>query len=285
MKTMWLIQSSGLSSYHPHLNLEILKKLKLSFKDFGLISNTTEITNIENILEENTKYILRGGTKLLTILNNVNNISELCPHLSEEQIKLSEIYLNALKSSIFYDIEKFDQNNYKNLELPLLNNSAQYLQVKEILDKSFDKNMFIKPSRDLKAFNGGIIEKGLTVKEFIENSYHQNFYKDEIVILSDLKTIYSEYRFFIVNKEVITGSQYKLGDKFHLTNYIDNSIYKVAKEYALLYQPDDIFTMDICETSEGYKIVEYNCFNASGLYHSDGVKLFHIINEYILNKK
>ena len=38
--------------------------------------------------------------------------------------------------------------------------------------------------------------------------------------------------------------------------------------------------MDIAETDEGFKIVEYNCLNASGLYLADVKKLFISLQNY-----
>lgn len=58
----------------------------------------------------------------------------------------------------------------------------------------------------------------------------------------------------------------------------------IAKEYAKLYQPHEIFTMDLVETDNGVKIVEYNCWNGSGLYHCDKIKLFKEVNDFIKNK-
>lgn len=56
----------------------------------------------------------------MTILDNIKNISELCPYLSQEQIDNSSEYILALKNGIFYNVEKFDQNYYKDFNLPLL---------------------------------------------------------------------------------------------------------------------------------------------------------------------
>lgn len=283
-KILWLIQSTGLNSYHPHLNVEILTSLNFEFKDFGLIPFSKEITNLENILEKDLTYIIRGGTKLLTSLSDIENLSELNDFLSEEQKELSSFYIKKLKEGIFYDIQAFDQEFYRHKSLPLLNATAEIIPYEDIKNTSFKEDMFIKPSRDLKAFNGGILEKEMTIKEFILNSMHQPFFEEEQIVISPLKNIYAEYRFFVVNKKVITGSQYRRGGYFNQSSLIDKIVFYVAQEYAELYQPAEIFTLDIAETKNGFEIVEYNCFNASGLYHSDGKKLFFEINEYIKGK-
>lgn len=285
MNILWLIQSSGISVAQPHINVETIKKLNFSFYDFGLIPFSSEITNLENILIPNTKYIIRGGTKLLTLLNQVNHISELSPHLTEEQLLNSDYYIEMLKQGIFYDIEKFDQEYYSTLNLPLLNNNAKYIHMKNALNLSFNEDMFIKPSRDLKAFNGGVIQAGTTIESFVKSSQYQSFYVDETVVIAKLVQIYSEYRFFVVDKNVVAGSQYRKGNQLYINGDIDPEVLQIAKEYALLYQPHDIFTMDIADTPNGYKIIEYNCWNASGLYNSDSVKLFYEVNNFISIKK
>lgn len=276
----WLIQSSGFTSSNIVQQYELLQKLKYDVKDFGVIPFTSTITNLENILQLNTNYIVRGGTKLLTILNNITDISEMSNMLSKEQIEHSEHYLSKLKQGIDYDVNKFDQQYYKQFNLPLLNEGADYIPFSEAKNVKYTKPMFIKPSRDLKAFDGGIIEAGTTIEEFITNGYFQSYYTDEVVVINDIQTIYVEYRFFIIDGIVITGSIYKRGNIVAGDPNIPNYIVQAASEYALLYKPADIFVMDLAETDSGIKIIEYNCWNASGLYSCDVKKLFHEVNEY-----
>lgn len=83
-------------------------KYDIKYNDFGLIPFTTLITILENILSNlNDAYIFKGGTKVLTLLQN-NTLQELCSDLSQEQLSHSEIYLNKLKRCIFYDVNSFD---------------------------------------------------------------------------------------------------------------------------------------------------------------------------------
>ena len=277
---MWLIQSSGFIQSNVMDIYNSLHKLGFNVKDFGMIYFTKEITNLENILIPNERYIIRGGTKFLTLINEVTCISECNNSLSKEQISNSSKYLEALRNGIDYDIKKFDQEYYSKESLPLLNAEAKYLTFKEASNLIFNEDKFIKPSRDLKAFNGGILEKGMSVKDFILNGPHQSYYDSEIIVINDIKKIYSEYRFFIIKGEIITGSRYKLGDNVSPNAYIPEKVLDCAKEYAKLYNPVDIFVMDIADTDTGFKIVEYNCWNASGIYHSNIDKLFYEINEF-----
>jgi hypothetical protein len=276
----WLVQSNGINFTQYSELFDKLKRQNYNTHDIGILS-PNNITNLENILEPNDFYIIRGGTRLLTILNNIENISECNEFLSNEQINNSNYYLNELKNAIDYDFEKFDQLYYKDLNLPLLNSTAQYTHYSECKDMSFKDNMFIKPSRDLKSFNGGILESGTTIKEYILNGPYQKEYINEVIILDKVKTINTEYRFFCIKDKIITGSLYKRNNILTKSNIIPNYILSKAEEYVKLYNPADIFVMDLCELSNTeIKIVEYNCWNCSGFYDSNINKIIDSVSNF-----
>lgn len=275
----WLLQSSGINFSQWQKLYESLKRQDFNVQEFGIIS-PKNLTNIENILEPNDYYIIRGGVRLLTILNDVKNISECNQFLSEVQLNNSNYYLNALKNGMDYDFEKFDQMYYKDLNLPLLNNDSKYIPYSEIKTSSFENDYFIKPSRDLKAFNGGILNSNETLLNYIMRTGYMKSIEDETIIISPIKKIYSEYRFFCLKDTIITGSRYKLNNTLDINSNIPEYILSAAKDYVKLYNPADIFVMDLCDTPYGVKIVEYNCWNCSGLYDVDISKLVHDISNF-----
>lgn len=284
MKIKWIIQDVNMRFSRINDILNALDILNYDYINFGVIPFTNNITNLENILEKDTIYIALSGVKMLTLLNKAKCLSELNDNLTKEQIKNSDYYIQKLKNSVFYDLDSFDQSVYGNLGLPLLNSDAQYIPIKENLDLSFKIPKFVKPAKDLKAFNGGILEAGQTFEDFIKSQQYQPFYIKENMVVSDLKTIFGEYRFFVVDKEIVACSQYKLGTRVVSSPVVPKFIIDKAKEYAQLYQPSDIFTLDLADTQDGVKIVEYNCWNASGSYDCDLVSTFKKVHDYILQK-
>lgn len=283
-KIIWLIQDVNLRLDHLNEIFNTLLKLGFECKTFGVIPFTNTITGLENALEIDAIYVTICGTKVLSVLTDVEDISEMNDLLDPDQIKNGDYYLKALKDSIFYDISKFDQLNYSTLNLPLLNDNPELYLIGDNMDVSFLEDKFIKPSRDLKAFNGGIIKKGQTIGNFILSQMHQDFYKEEIAIIGNLKEIYSEYRFFVINGEVITASMYKIGKQVKSDPIIPLKMQQAADVYAKLYNPSIVFTMDLADTAEGIKIVEYNCFNCSGHYACDLEKMYTSIANYLLPK-
>lgn len=129
---------------------------------------------------------------------------------------------------------------------------------------------FIRPAGDSKAFTGTT----MTVEEFdkwrqdlleIRNDLWILNAETEIVI-SPLKQIYSEYRCFVVDGEIITTSRYKMGSVVVYRDDITPELKAFAQRMVDLWQPARAFVIDVAETSEGFKIVEINNFNSAGFY-------------------
>jgi hypothetical protein len=280
MMIKWLVQDVGINMVNLQWNFEALKRLDFPFGNFGLITHERVITNLEEVLEKDWHYIIRGGTKILVLLDSIQSLSEVNAYLSPEQLACNEQFVQRLKDAVFYDVHHFDQAYYSTLDLPLLNTGAKLYEMTEHLDTRFNQDMFIKPSRDLKAFDAGILPQGTSLQEYVLSGKHQKIYLEEKALIAPVKVITAEYRFFVVEGEVVTGSQYRLGGMGVLNASIPSNIMDAAREYAKLYQPHDVFTMDLAQTPDGISIVEYNCWNASGLYHTDVCKIFHTVNEY-----
>lgn len=272
MKIKFLIQSSYIKLTEIDKKVEALKAINAEFADFGMIPFTKTITGLENILEKDYYYVFLGSIKTLKVILEANHITDLNEFLTEEQINLSDYYLDRLKKGFFYDIEKFDQAYYNSFDLPLFNKNSLIMSFNEAKDKKFNETMFVKPTSDLKAFNGGFIEKDEIFKDFLNRQQLMSDvnYEDVKILIAPLKNSIEEYRFFVVNKEVVSGSKYMNRRVVTRSEYVPDFILQKAKEYALLYQPSAVFTLDLVLTDNNIvEIMEYNCFNCSGVYLND----------------
>ena len=125
-----------------------------------------------------------------------------------------------------------------------------------------------------------MIYAGETIKNYIARTGHSMpSIKDETIVVSDIKEIQEEYRFFIHKDKILASSRYMLNSEVNPSNIVPEFLTDCAKDYAKLYNPADIFVMDLAVTNEGIKIVEYNCWNASGFYHCNIRDLIFQINE------
>lgn len=267
MTIKWLVQDTDRMFRIVENDFISLKKLGFEVIPFGTIPFTNLITGLENLSPEDD-YILRCGTKVISLLEN--NMVE----------NVSQELLSKLKKGISHETLYFDQAYYTNLDLPMLNEKPEILDIKDNLYLSFDTDKFVKPTTDMKAFNAGILEAGLPLKNYIENGFHRNNYMDEQVLIGKCIHISGEYRFICIGNEIVGASRYQQNGRLVTNKDIPQDVYDKAIEYSKLYHPADIFTMDLCETNDGIKIVEYNCWNCSGLYDMDVDNLFTNIYTY-----
>mgnify|MGYP003392987656 CR=1 FL=1 len=172
----------------------------------------------------------------------------------------------------------------ENLGSNLLNSEAQVCKFKEI-NPTYNP-FFIRPSEDRKIFSGQVIDKAnfdIWLREttaLMQYAGYVTLTPDTEVIVSPLKAIHSEWRFFVVDGEIVTGSLYKRGDRVISLPLIKNEDAEVfAKEMVALWKPAKAFVIDVALTDKGYRVIEYNCLNSSGFYASDLNKLVGAIEQ------
>lgn len=172
--------------------------------------------------------------------------------------------------------ENFDYPVWKqHLDENLLNHDAIVCRFDEV--KFHWPTFFIRPCEDTKSFSGLVYEWEDFAKwqqQVIETDNDLATLKPETMVMySSPKTIYREYRFFVVDGRIVTGSQYKLGNRvIHDTN-IDQDIIDFAQRMIDRWQPARAFVIDIALTPDGCKVIEINNFNSAGFYASDVGKI------------
>lgn len=165
----------------------------------------------------------------------------------------------------------------------LLNGDSEVITVKELLsrDYPFDEILFVRPAADMKEFTGAAMEFQEIKKWDGFKSSKGPFSVETKVQVATPKNIEAEYRTVVVDKQVITSSQYRRNNRFNCRDEVPQSIIDYASEMAQLYQPSDVFVLDVCElTNRTLKIVETNTFNASGFYWADYYKIIQEVTRF-----
>lgn len=167
----------------------------------------------------------------------------------------------------------------------MLNTDSKVCHFEEV---KFNDNelLFIRPIHDSKVFAGGLFEK----KEFeewqhkvciLDEDFGNSLDRKTYVQVCAPKKIFAEYRFWVVDQEIITYSQYKRGDRVIYSDKVDTHVINFANQVLRTknqqcdistsirnngWRPDDAFVLDVCETPNGMKVVEINTLNSSGFY-------------------
>lgn len=246
----WLIQKNFYSKNNFDLLISNLKRLDLKY-------DLIDISNDINTSQYPINTIICGG-------NTLSNIA---------------IQNNWQPGSFLND--NFSYLKWKDIYKDNLLNYPAIIDTLDSINPTWD-NFFIRPLEDTKYFNGTIMLKK-DFKIFKDNVYNNdisNIIKNSLVVISKIKEIYAEFRFFIVYKKIVTYSQYKSGGQVYLSEFIPNEAINFVSNIINIWQPAKAFVIDVAYTEEGYKIVEFNNFNASGFYACNVQKIIEAIETY-----
>lgn len=162
----------------------------------------------------------------------------------------------------------------------ILNDDAMVYPFKDVpVEQIKDFNFFIRPTKDNKAFTGQI----MNVNQFLnwrdrlmdgEISSEIQFNINEQVCISSRKTIYKEFRFFIIDNKIITSTVYKIGNRVipQDESMVDSDAVKFVNTL-FFWQPAKAFCVDVALTEDGYKVIEINNINSSGYYAANMYKI------------
>lgn len=153
---------------------------------------------------------------------------------------------------------------------------------------------FMRPTMDSKAFAGDIFNypeyedwrrRVVDLKEDTGATLRPN----TPVLVCTPKEILREYRLWVVDKQVVTASLYKIGNRVRYDAMVEQEVIDYGNRLASLWNPDRAYVLDVCLTEEGYRIVEVNSLNAAGLYACNVGKLVEALEgmgyEKLIRKK
>lgn len=198
--------------------------------------------------------------------------------------KMSKLAYKKGWTGLFFN-DNFDTGVWTKHRDDMLNQNLITIRAGDAVKYFEDQNAddeelyFIRPVLDLKAFAGGV-QSVKEIKEHMGSTQVENYSFDAntMVSLAEPRNIFAEWRWFIVNGKVIDGSQYRRMGYPHRAHIEDHARINQAQEFADKWLPHPTCVMDLAATSEGLKVIEFNCINSSGFYDNDIPKIVQAIN-------
>lgn len=176
---------------------------------------------------------------------------------------------------VYYDVPKYNCTSYyAALGKFLLNGNYIMLPFSELQrQKEFlfecvgqDRTVFIRPNRGDKIFTGKMVLKEEYDKD-IDYFGFGDIDPSELVIVSEPRNISNEWRFVVVDGEVITGSQYRENTRVAVAAEYPQAALDFAKNIVAVYNPEPAWILDVCRTDYNeHWIMEVGCFSCAGLY-------------------
>jgi len=151
--------------------------------------------------------------------------------------------------------------------------ASELLRQKEFVynKMGIDGCVFVRPSSGFKEFAGAVVPFEKMDKNALGfGFYHEN--PELMTVVTTPKVISKEWRFVVAKKKVITGSQYRLGKDVEpelVKTDCKAALYAQSIIDAVEWEPDPIYTLDVCESDGKLFLLELNAFSTSGLYDCD----------------
>jgi len=178
--------------------------------------------------------------------------------------------------------DNFRTDVYASRHSRMLNNDAMIMSLSAFkLLTETRPQWFIRPVLDLKSFAGFTapskeIVEWITRLEAVECEVDSN----TLVSVASPKVIDMEWRYFIVDGKIITGSSYKHQKKSYIYEETDKKDLDEAQELAMEWLPHENCCMDVALWEDKPYVVEFNGLNSSGFYDHNVVALVRAVSTY-----
>lgn len=262
---MWIVQNNFLEETQIQMMVDALNEFGAEIVTLGIVPFTHEFK--ENVEITRTDVVPYGSTTLMKIAEARG------------------------WTGLFFDRNTFRVDRWINERSDMLNSDAMTLEVADAMKffETFsfydDQEWFIRPVEDLKQFNG-TLTVGKEIKRWMSSVESGNFSFDKhtLVSIAHPKNILAEWRYFVVDRKIISGSSYRMRGLRLTSREIDQDVLDEAQKLADRWLPHETCVMDLALTDDGLKVVEFNCLNASGFYYHDVRAIVRAVNAYFNSK-
>lgn len=270
----YVIQENIFKESHYETLKKSLERLGLTYTEVRIFPFIDKIVNLDDIEDKSGGY-------------NVDELPKYQP-LDKNIFCFGAIKLARIVSGLGWNPgsmmnSKHDFLVYKDYYgEDLLNHDSQIMKLSEVSNWTSGEKKFIRPTADTKSFSGGLFTQ-IEWEERMDHNLH-NFRSDlfnenTLIQVSSPKEIWTEMRCWVVGGEIITASTYKIGNSVIYKRVIDEGPIMYAKSMVEKFQPNEAFVIDICQTPNGWKVVELNCINCAGFYDCDMQSLLISLEE------
>lgn len=191
---------------------------------------------------------------------------------------------NRWKPGVFFNPESTLDNWIKRYGDRALNYDGEITTFAEITKRSIadDEQFFVRPCSDQKEFAGSVMT-------FAEIKNWQNKMSGDVGWIADIPILFGrpygiahEWRLFMVNGRVSSGSHYRTYHKLKEDPNVPPEVIKFGEEMAAVYSPSPVFVLDVGQSGDNLHVIEIGCFNSAGFYASDVERIIFDVSQYAI---
>lgn len=129
--------------------------------------------------------------------------------------------------------------------------------------------IFVRPDSPLKPFSGRVVN----VSDLTPKDLDHGFYYDDLqlpIVVAPVRDVGREWRFVVVNGNVIAGSGYDPATRTAAPLGLDDSVSGFAASIAAeTFAPCSVYILDVCDCDGDLRLMEFNPFSGADLYACD----------------
>ena len=186
-----------------------------------------------------------------------------------------------LKSGLFFDEENFRWSALRtHWGSAMLSGDGKVVPLSEARELLRQRGqLFVRPDSDSKVLEGRV--------------YHAVDFADVLRTIDDLSvpvvvatpiTIESEWRFFVVDREIIACSEYRRSRRLSMTGTVPRIAIEFAGALASSWSPANVYCVDVGASGHRLGVIEINCFNGSRFYGAPKLRIVRAVNAHVLRK-
>jgi ATP-grasp domain, R2K clade family 3 len=187
------------------------------------------------------------------------------------------------KIETFFNCSWWDPFEWKCRRSDMLNQDPWITTVAYLRDNWVTEPTFVK-SMKVKALTGMVIYPDKHDRDcwLIE---HSELDGDDALVMASPVNIENEWRFFIIDGQIITGSMYRMDGHRRINPPISLETRQAVDEMIKGWMPNKNIVMDVAKLRTGeYKVIEFNGLAASGFYSSNVLDIIEAMEQVTKNK-
>jgi ATP-grasp domain, R2K clade family 3 len=184
-----------------------------------------------------------------------------------------------LKSGLFFDEENFRWSALcANWGKAMLSDDGEVVPLSAADEELRQRGpLFVRPDSDSKVFEGRVYN----ATDFA--NAHRTIVNHLVpVVVATPIPVDMEWRFFIVDREIVGCSEYRQSGKYSITAAVPQRAIEFAGDVAARWSPAAVYCLDVGTSGERLGVIEVNCFNGSRFYGAPKIRILRAVNDYVL---
>lgn len=185
-----------------------------------------------------------------------------------------------LQSGLFYDAATFKWSEFQSAwgDAMLAVDGQVMSLAAAIKIVGNGSKAFVRPDGDTKIFDGGVYD----LSALRQSANAQFVPEDTTVVVATPLEIDAEWRFFMVDGQVVACSQYRRWGKPSFDGAVPHAAMEMAAELATRWSSAKVFCLDLACARGRIGVVEANCFNAARFYAADVPRIVSAVSDHVV---